>query len=75
MGQYRAPRTIEELAGLLSRADSSTFFVAGGTDLTIKLREQKIFDFNLIDLSRVESLSDIDKDEGSLSAKDRKSVV
>lgn len=66
MGQYRAPRTIEELAGLLSRADSSTFFVAGGTDLTIKLREQKIFDFNLIDLSRVESLSDIDKDEGSL---------
>lgn len=51
-----SPRNLEQLISFLEIKDEKTYFIAGGTDLIIKLKNNKIFDYSLIDLTKVESL-------------------
>lgn len=57
---FIAPRNIEELSKVLSIKDRNTYILAGGTDLNIKLIKDQIFDFKIIDISKLETLRSIE---------------
>lgn len=62
-----SPKNIEELKELLSSKDSNTYFIAGGTDLIIKIKNKKITDYKIIDLTKVVEFKNIVEDESTVS--------
>lgn len=56
---YISPKDINELHKALKHKDEKTYIIAGGTDLCIKFVKDKIFDYKIIDISRVEELINI----------------
>lgn len=50
---FYAPKSYNELRPLLADKDDNTFFIAGGTDLIIKLENSKLTDYNIIDLTKI----------------------
>lgn len=56
---FISPRDIEELCNALKIKDNSTFIISGGTDLTIKLVKDQIYDFNIIDISKFDEFRKI----------------
>lgn len=57
------PKKLNELCLLLNKKDENTYLIAGGTDLIIKLKQDKITDYNIIDITKVEELKTIKENE------------
>ncbi len=60
MNKFLSPKNIEQLVDCLKEKDENIFLVAGGTDLSIKINEKKVFDYNLIELCNVEEMKKIE---------------
>lgn len=58
-----APKTLSNLYELLDKKDDKTYIIAGGTDLIIKLKNKKVVDYNIIDLSKIEDFKGFREDE------------
>lgn len=56
-----SPKNIKELIECLKKKDESTYFIAGGTDLIIKIKNNKLVDYSVIDLTKVEELKTIEE--------------
>lgn len=57
------PETLTELTEALKEKDGNTWLCAGGTDLVIKLHEEKKFHYSLIDLTHLPAISCIEETE------------
>lgn len=60
------PKNLEELKSLLKNIDDNTYFIAGGTDFIIKMREKGLYNINVIDLSGMEELKYIKEEDNFL---------
>lgn len=63
INNFVAPKNIEELCVVLKNKSENTYIIAGGTDLTIKFVKEQIFDFNIINLGKIEELKTIEVTE------------
>ena len=63
LNNYVAPKNISDLSVALKDKCENTFIIAGGTDLTIKFVKEDIYDFNIIDLSKIQELKTIEVKE------------
>ncbi|MCC6749024.1 MAG: FAD binding domain-containing protein [Deltaproteobacteria bacterium] len=63
---YHQPRSIDEALELKARLGGDGTFLAGGTDLVVGLRKGKLEVKNLIDLSRVPGLDELQERDGHL---------
>jgi len=61
---FKAPRSLDELAGCLALADAGTRILGGGTDLVIQLRDRGVTEGTLVDLTRVAGLDRIELEDG-----------
>jgi carbon-monoxide dehydrogenase medium subunit len=66
MKMYYIPQTVEEALSLLQENEGSARLIAGGTDLMLQLRAQKIETKALVDLTKISSLSYIVEEDGWL---------
>lgn len=57
--KFYAPRSLEELQKALFQKTYNTYIVAGGTDIAVGLNKNKIYDFSLIDLTKIKELEEI----------------
>ncbi len=64
--RFESPDSIKGLIYCLKNADSDTYLLSGGTDLTIKLRNRCIYSGKLIDMSGIDELRHIKLEEGFL---------
>lgn len=62
--QYVAPRTTEELAGLLSTHGKKAKILSGGTDLMVMMKDKLVRPECVIDISRLSSLAGITHEKG-----------
>lgn len=60
------PETLTELTEALKEKDENTWLCAGGTDLVIKLHEEKKFHYSLIDLTHLPVISCIEETEDTI---------
>lgn len=58
-----APKNLEELKFLLKNINNNTYFIAGGTDFIIRMRENGLYNINIIDLSGIEELKYIKEED------------
>lgn len=58
----KTPDNLEGLIECLSNADENTGLVSGGTDFVIQLRQKKIYNGTIVDLSRIDGLKYIKED-------------
>ncbi|MEL3912295.1 FAD binding domain-containing protein [Treponema pedis] len=56
---FYSPKEKNELLNLLKNIDDSTFIIAGGTDLVIHLKNNKITDYNIIDITKIKEFKTI----------------
>ncbi|RVU55354.1 FAD binding domain-containing protein [Anaerosphaera multitolerans] len=63
---FYAPKSEEELIDVLKVADDNTYIIAGGTDLIIKLKNKKIVDFSVIDITKINLWKNIVEDEENI---------
>jgi len=63
---YYAPKSIEELAEILAREKAGAKILAGGTDVVIQLREQKINPKCIVSLKFVQKLKGIKEQTGKI---------
>lgn len=63
--QFEKPDSIKRLIDCLKSADSHTFILSGGTDLTIKLRSSGTYSGRIIDMTGIDELRHI-RTEGKL---------
>lgn len=63
---YCAPKSIEELAEILAREKNGAKILAGGTDVVIQLREQKINPGCIVSLKFVQNLKGIKEQAGKI---------
>lgn len=54
-----SPKEEKELLNLLKNIDDSTFIIAGGTDLVIHLKNNKITDYNIIDITKIKEFKTV----------------
>lgn len=66
MNKYIRPKSLEELTSILSTADDKTRILAGGTDLNIKLRDGKVYDCTLVDITGIGDFHVIKEDEETI---------
>ncbi|MFZ5966950.1 MAG: FAD binding domain-containing protein [Bacillota bacterium] len=62
----KTPASVAELTAALKDADKDTYLISGGTDLIIKMRNNKIYSGTIIDLKGIHELEYIKEDEGSI---------
>ncbi|WP_186431277.1 xanthine dehydrogenase family protein subunit M [Clostridium sp. BSD9I1] len=60
------PKNLKELKSLLKNIDDNTYFIAGGTDFIIKMREKGLYNINIIDVSGIEELKYIKEEDNFL---------
>lgn len=60
------PKNLEEIKCLLKNIDGNTYFISGGTDFIIKMREKGLYNINIIDLSGIEELKYIKEEDNFL---------
>lgn len=60
-------KTIEEVVGLLGKYNKDSKIIAGGTDIVIELKNEKISPKILIDISKIEELKRIEENEEYIS--------
>lgn len=58
-----SPNNFSDLFELLNKRDDNTYLLAGGTDLIIKLKNNKTVDYNIINLTKLEELKIFREDE------------
>lgn len=63
---FITPKNISELCDSLLRKDENTYVIAGGTDLNIKLIKNQIFDYKIIDISKIEEFRQIEIDDETI---------
>jgi carbon-monoxide dehydrogenase medium subunit len=51
---------MKQLCEALKKKDSNTFIIGGGTDLIIHLRKKEIYDFKIIDITKIKKLKKIE---------------
>ncbi len=56
---FYAPKTLKELQQALSEKTHNTYIVAGGTDIAVGLNKNRIYDFSLIDITKIKELKKI----------------
>ncbi|HYE81049.1 MAG TPA: FAD binding domain-containing protein [Clostridia bacterium] len=61
---FETPESVKELTDCLKGADSNTYLLSGGTDLTIKLRNRGIYSGRIIDMSGIKELNYIRREDG-----------
>lgn len=54
-----SPKNKKELVEVLKVKDNNTYFIAGGTDLVIKIKNKKLTNYNLIDLTKIDDFKKI----------------
>lgn len=57
--KYISPKNLDELYKALQKKDDNTYVLAGGTDLCIKFIKNQVFDYKIIDISKVEELKKV----------------
>lgn len=67
MQNFISPKTIEELCEALKQKDKNTYLIAGGTDLIIHFNKKGIFDYKIIDLTKLEELKEINENDEEIS--------
>lgn len=67
MQKFTAPRNIEELCLSLKEKDNNTYIISGGTDLLIHFRKKGIFDFDIIDITKLLELREVTETETEIS--------
>ncbi len=67
MENFNSPHTIDELCELLKVKDNNTYIIAGGTDLIIHFNKLGIFDYNIIDITKIKELSEIKETKNEIS--------
>ena len=60
---YLSPTTIEEAIALFKEHNGKAAYIAGGTDVIVKIKEGKLAPDYLISLKKIEELSELKKDE------------
>lgn len=63
---FISPKNISQLCEALRKKDNNTFIIGGGTDLIIHLRKKEIYDFRIIDITKLEELNKIEEYENKL---------
>lgn len=66
MNQFKDPKNTKDLICFLKGITANTFILAGGTDLSLKIRQDRLTNYNLIDLSQLEDNKGIFKDKEHL---------
>jgi len=64
---YLRPKSAEEAIDIKARLGKKAAFLAGGTDLLVKLKEDAVRPETLIDLSFIESLKEIREADGTVT--------
>ncbi len=59
MQKFMSPKSIDELCQALARKDEDTYVIAGGTDLIIHFNKNGIFDYSVIDITKLDELKEI----------------
>jgi len=54
-----SPKEKNELLNLLKNIDDSTFIIAGGTDLVIHLKNSKLIDYSIIDITKIKEFKTV----------------
>lgn len=67
MQRFIAPKSIEELCLSLKEKDNNTYIISGGTDLLIHFSKKGIFDFDVIDITKISELKEITETETEIS--------
>lgn len=67
MQNFISPQTIEELCEALKQKDKNTYLIGGGTDLIIHFNKKGIFDYNIIDLTKLDELKEINEADEEIS--------
>lgn len=62
-----SPKTKDELIELLKIKDENTYFIAGGTDIIIKIKNKKLTDYNIIDLTKMREFAKIEENDSMIS--------
>lgn len=57
---FYSPKTLAELLLLLQKRDSNLKIIAGGTDLLVRLQNQKNFDADFLDIMKIKELQKIE---------------
>jgi len=61
MENFISPKTIDELCESLKKKDNDTYVIGGGTDLIIHFNKKGIYDYNIIDITKLEELKEINE--------------
>jgi len=61
---YLEPRSIEEALGMLREHGAEARILAGGTDLLLQIKQEKLLPGYLVDISKIKELSHIKEDGG-----------
>ncbi|WP_326910314.1 FAD binding domain-containing protein [Sedimentibacter sp. MB31-C6] len=67
MKNFVSPKTIEELCEALKQKDNNTFVISGGTDLIIHFNKKEIYDYNIIDITKLEEFKKINETENEIT--------
>jgi carbon-monoxide dehydrogenase medium subunit len=67
MAKFEAPYTIEQLCDSLKNKDNNTYLIAGGTDLIIHFNKKGIFGYDIIDLTKIEELKEINETDNEIT--------
>lgn len=51
-----APKDLSELCYILENKGDNYYILAGGTDLIIKIKNRKIVNYNIIEITKIEEL-------------------
>ncbi len=66
MRKFVAPKNMDELCKSLEEKDKNTYVIAGGTDLIIHFSKKNIYDFNIIDITKLDELRGITETESQI---------
>lgn len=66
MTKFEAPNTIEELCSALRNKNKNTYVIAGGTDLIIHFNKKGIFGYEIIDITKLKELKEINETENEI---------
>jgi len=61
MENFISPKTIDELCEALKKKDNDTYVIGGGTDLIIHFNKKGIYDYKIIDITKLEELKEINE--------------
>ena len=67
MQKFISPKNTEALCQVLKQKDENTYIIAGGTDLIIHFDKNSIFDYNIIDLTKINELKKITENNSKIT--------